>query len=189
MKIPPRTVTDQYLARRGEHLDIVFDADLGELVRGHHVVARGIMLGRPVRLSRYGGSPQRDLIRPSGDSSNGGFFQIGQSYDSEMVDEQFTEPGLHYEFVPGLAGGHDLDWYWMLYVTDDVGTEYSDSNGGAFDGSSGGPAAHGIRDLGGQIPPEARRLTIRFEPADSWTPPQPWRRSIDIGLRERRLLG
>jgi hypothetical protein len=49
VKIPPRTATDQYLARRGEHLDIVFDLDLGELVNGHHVVARGIMLGRPAR--------------------------------------------------------------------------------------------------------------------------------------------
>jgi hypothetical protein len=30
----------------GEQLDVVFDLDLGELVEGHHVVARGIMLGR-----------------------------------------------------------------------------------------------------------------------------------------------
>jgi hypothetical protein len=27
-KIPPRTVTDQYLARRGEHPDIVFEQQL-----------------------------------------------------------------------------------------------------------------------------------------------------------------
>jgi hypothetical protein len=147
VKIPPRTVTDQYLARMNEHLDVVFDVDLGELVRGHHVVARGIML-----------------------------------------EDRLTEPELHYEFVPALAGQGGFDWYWMLEVTDDAGTEYSDNNGGAFDGRGAGAASHGTRDLGGQIPPQARRLTIRFEPAEGWTPPEPWRRMIEIDLRERRLL-
>jgi hypothetical protein len=101
---------------------------------------------------------------------------------------RLAEPELHYEFVPGLAGDDGFDWYWMLSVTDDVGTEYSDNNGGAFDGRSGGVASHGTRDLGGQIPPHALRLTIRFAPPHGWTPPEPWRHTIDIDLRERRLL-
>jgi hypothetical protein len=190
VKIPPRTVTDLYLAHRGEHLDVVFDVDLGELVKGHHVVARGIMLGRTVRVPRYGTSPLRDLVQCGEDHSNGGgFFRRGEAPEPVAVEERLTEPELHYEFVPGLAAETGFDWYWMLSVTDDVGTEYSDSNGGAFDGRSGGPASHGTRDLGGQIPPQARRLTIRFRPAGSWIPPGPWRRTIDIDLRERRLLG
>jgi hypothetical protein len=190
VKIPPRTVTDQYLARRGEHLDVVFDVDLGELVKGHRVVARGIMLGRPARVPRRGASPLRDLVRCGEDPSNGGgFFRRGEAPEPAMMQDRLTEAELHYEFVPGLAEERGLDWYWMLGVTDDVGTGYSDSNGGAFDGRSGGPASHGTRDLGGQIPPQARRLTIRFRPAESWNPPGPWRRTISIDLRERRLLG
>jgi hypothetical protein len=88
--------------------------------------------------------------------------------------------------VPGLAEEPGFDWYWMLDMTHDVGTEYS--NGGTFDGRSGGAASHGTRDLGGQIPPQAQRLTIRFRPAQGWIPPGRWRRTIDIDLRERRLL-
>jgi hypothetical protein len=41
--LPPRTATDAYLADRAEELDFEFDVDLGELVEGHRVVARGIM--------------------------------------------------------------------------------------------------------------------------------------------------
>ena len=41
--LPPRTATDAYLAEIGETLDIEFDVDLGELVEGHRVVARGIL--------------------------------------------------------------------------------------------------------------------------------------------------
>ncbi|MEU4515761.1 hypothetical protein AB0G05_40235 [Nonomuraea wenchangensis] len=45
-RIPPRTATDAYFARMGggRRLDIVFDIDLGELLDGHHVVARGLEL-------------------------------------------------------------------------------------------------------------------------------------------------
>jgi hypothetical protein len=74
-------------------------------------------------------------------------------------------------------------WYWMLSAFDDAGTEYSVNNLGAFDGSSGGAATHGSR----QMPPHARRLTIRFEPAAGWTPLEPWRRQIVIDLHEKRL--
>jgi len=50
MTIPERTATDNYLTRAGLELDIAFDVDLGELVRGHHVVAGGIMFGQLVRV-------------------------------------------------------------------------------------------------------------------------------------------
>lgn len=188
--MPPRTATDQYLARAGKHLDIAFNKDLGELVRDHHVVARGIMLGRPVQVPRYDPARIRDVLRSNGGPGcTDGFFENGEVPEPAAVAEWLSEPVLHYEFVPGMTSQDGFDWYWMLQVTDDVGTEYSNSNGGAFDGRSGKAASHGTRDLGGQIPARARRLTIRFEPASGWTPPQPWCRTIDIDLRERRLLG
>src|SRR5690348_13741163 len=40
-----------------------------------------------------------------------------------------------------------------------VGTEYDDSNSGAF-GERGGEASHGTRDIGGVIPASATRLTL-----------------------------
>ncbi|WP_336214906.1 hypothetical protein [Nonomuraea sp. LPB2021202275-12-8] len=44
IRIPPRTATDAYFAKMSgsRRLDIVFDIDLGELLEGHHVVARGL---------------------------------------------------------------------------------------------------------------------------------------------------
>jgi hypothetical protein len=47
VEVPPRDVTDQYLASMNKHLEIVCDIDLGELVEGHHVVVRGIRFGDP----------------------------------------------------------------------------------------------------------------------------------------------
>src|SRR5476651_2512015 len=35
-----RTPTALYLAPMGRHLDVVLDVELGELIEGHHVVAR-----------------------------------------------------------------------------------------------------------------------------------------------------
>jgi hypothetical protein len=56
----------------------------------------------------------------------------------------------------------------MLHASDDLGTPYRDDNGGGFD-QWGGPAAHGLRDLGGVIPPAARLLTIDFRPPETWS--------------------
>ena len=78
MKIPRRTVTDAYLARRGAQLDIAFDLDLGELTRGHHIVARGIMLGRPVRVPKRDPAQLRALMDAADDPNNGGGFTAGQ---------------------------------------------------------------------------------------------------------------
>jgi hypothetical protein len=45
-------------------------------------------------------------------------------------------------------------------------------NGGAFDtATTGQPASHGTRDLGGQVPPQATRLSLRFQPAEDFGPP------------------
>ncbi|MEU5868890.1 hypothetical protein ABZ815_47525 [Nonomuraea sp. NPDC047529] len=145
ISIPPRTATDAYFARwdGSRRLDLAFDLDLGELLEGHHVVARGLEL-----------------------SDGGGM--------------------LHYEFVPGLREDETdskgpFFWYWMLSTEDDLGTDYSGDNNGAYD-SKGGRAAHGSRHLGGVVPPSARRLRVTFRPAEGWTPPGPWCRELDVTL-------
>ncbi|MEW9551158.1 hypothetical protein [Nonomuraea sp. NPDC050783] len=55
ISIPPRTATDAYLARMGgtRRLDLVFDIDLGELLEGHHVVARGLELPEGEGMLHY----------------------------------------------------------------------------------------------------------------------------------------
>jgi hypothetical protein len=133
------------------------------------------------------------LAASAGDTDNGGGFFVSRGVaptgEREVV---LTEPALHYEFVPGLdeaspheAGG--FGWCWMQSASDDIGTEYSDNNG-AFDSTSGGAATHCSRDIGGQIQPDARRLTIQFEPVEGWTPPGPWRCQIVVDLQDKRLV-
>jgi hypothetical protein len=150
--IPPREATDRYFEQAsgdGRVLAIAFDVDIGELVEGHHVVARGIERG------------------PNG-------------------------ARLHYEFVPAISGSNPdvkgpFFWYWSLSAADDAGTSYADSDSGAFDGRSGGEASHGERDLGGEVPASATRLTLRFGPAPQFEPPSGWRRHLVIDL-ERGLV-
>ena len=104
MNIPPRTATDSYLAGMGLQLDIAFDVDLGELAKGHHIVARGIMSGRAVRMPRYDPGQIRALMRRGDDPGNGGgFFKRGEGPQPDSWEERFTEAELHYEIVPGLS--------------------------------------------------------------------------------------
>jgi hypothetical protein len=134
VKVPSRAVTDQYLARMGKELDIVFDADLGELVPGHHIVARGIMLGRPAGPAVPAPGPLRDPARRAGDAASGGA-SCRRAGIPEVTEDQLTDPELHYEFGPALGHDVSLNWHWKLRVTDDAGTGYSNSNSGAFDGA------------------------------------------------------
>jgi hypothetical protein len=191
--LPERTATEDYLARMGERLDVVFDVDLGELARGHHVVARGLALGRSVPAPRFDRDELRRLISGGSDPANGGgFFGRKADHGPDAEEHVHTEAELHYEFVPRINQGRGrLDLmavYWGVYASDDVGTAYNDYNTGAFDGASTGPTTHGSRDLGGQVPPEATRLTLTFKPASGWKPPEPWRRDLVIDLVNRRLV-
>ena len=104
--------------------------------------------------------------------------------DKEIVATRIEESELHYEFVPGLVPRrHEpFYWYWMLKVTDDLGTLYRDDNGGARGPYEGGPATHATRDLGAHIPDAATQLTIRFTPVYGWQPPDPWCRQLDLNL-------
>ena len=102
---------------------------------------------------------------------------------------------LHYEFVPGMTddrmreGEGNFWWLWLLHVADDLGTQYSDDNGGAFDTRRGGPATHGARDLGGKVPPAATRLELTFEPTPGWNPPAAVVRRATVDLHRRTIAG
>jgi len=123
--------TDEHLFLTGRTLDIVFDVDLGELVKDRHVIVRGITLGGSSRRLMSG-----DLVP--------------------------TQAELHYEFVPGATEewADQNEWWWTLSVADDTNSECGRDNFGSFDSSSGGASTAGTRQLGGQIPQDARRLTI-----------------------------
>ena len=181
----------------GRRLDIEFDLDVGELVNGHRVLLRGIELSRPVQIERWRRDSElrakermEHRRKAAGDNVMDYFSIVGplSDHDREVVEIGWTEPELHYEFIPALHPHERLYkgenyWYWMLHCTDDVGTQYLDHNNGSV-GTS-----HGERDLGGQIPPEAHRLFIEFKPPSGWEPPEPWCRRVTIDLVERPLLG
>jgi len=101
------------------------------------------------------------------------------------IQEEAEGASLHYEFVPGItrtaSEGRPFFWYWMLYATDDIGTQYEDYNSGAVS-EEGGAASHGTRDIGGLIPSGATQLTLRFEPAASWAHPGKHVRELVIDL-------
>ena len=141
--------------------------DLGELAEGHHIIARGIDFGRQVDVHRWEQEMQRDLeeriaeeMRAEAEGGNvGGSFQaFGRRTltkgEQEIVGTRDLESELHYEFVPGLRRDEGFDWYWMLQTFDDVGTSYSDSNGGTRGPATSGPATHATRAL--------RRVDSRF---------------------------
>jgi hypothetical protein len=84
--------------------------------------------------------------------------------------------------------GGPFYWYWMLQVSDDIGTPYADSNNGTRGPSTGGPATHATRDLGARVPDEATRLMIAIRPASGWLPPAPWVRELKIDLRLQTVI-
>jgi hypothetical protein len=59
----PRTATSDYLSANQRQLDIVFDLDLGELMPGHHVVARGIERSRSFTSPGAGRQPSVSVDR------------------------------------------------------------------------------------------------------------------------------
>lgn len=195
VEIPPRTATDNHLQRMGRSLDISFDIDLGELVRGHHVLLRGIELGRPMNVRRWQQEFEAERERNRPDEDGQMFTSTTRwlsSEDMEVVGTRLSEPQLHHEFVPGLTKEEEIAdhffWYWMLHVSDDVGTRYRDDNGGTRGPAEGGSATHATRDLGGDIPDSASRLMINFEPPSGWEPTEPWRNQLLIDLTKRCVI-
>jgi hypothetical protein len=179
-----RSAMDGYLEQQGIRLDIVFDTDLGELVRGHHVVARGIYLGRPTDLHKWQADMEAAPWRAP--------MTVGSQRDWTVVGTHPPMAELFYEFIPGLKSWEeDIEpnfWYWMLHTSDDQGTVYSDANNGTRQEPNGGPATHATRDLGGHLPAGASRLVIDIEPPRRWKPPEPWRRQLVIDLQHHQLI-
>jgi hypothetical protein len=155
MEGPDRHDASRRMARTGGRIDVCFDIDLGELINGHHVVARGI--------ERW--------LRP-------------------MPPAPPEEPGafLHFDFVPGLkeaeeeSKGFQFD-IWRLTADDDKGAPYGRSGySGCFELPVGTAVTRGYMSFGAEIPEGAARLTLRFEPAAGWTPPEPWVHKLVVDL-------
>ena len=197
MEIPPRDATDGAVGPSGRHLDIIFDVDLGELVDGHRVIVRGIEHRREEEVPDLTTQIRERLAARMREGANALEINVQwlepdalTSIETKVV---FTSAALHFEFVPGLHESEQKEkgpffWHWTLQCSDDVGTVYDHDNGGAFDPRGGGTASHGMRDLGGQIPGHAGRLTIDFEPAEAWHPQRPWRHQLVVDLREGRVI-
>jgi hypothetical protein len=168
VEIPDRTVTDRYMSDSGRTLDYSFDVDLGELIPGHRVVARGIGQAPMVPSSDHADLPQHVI-------------------DQVKLENQTPRDQVHFEHVPGLTRQSPTP-DWSFTVSDDVDTKYSGVDEGAYDGHSGGVATHAYRELGGKIPPSATTLTLHFVPGYNkamveWHPPEPWTRELVIDLR------
>jgi hypothetical protein len=164
--IPDRTATDRYVEGNRRTLDYTFDVDLGELIPGHHVIARGIGRAPKSSIPRSADLPQ-DLM------------------DEIERNDRIPRDQVHFEHVPGLTQ-ESITPDWCFTVSDDIGTPYSGVDEGAYDGHSGGTATHAVRELGGKIPPDAAQLTLHLIPGydgtHQWTPPEPWRRELVIDL-------
>jgi hypothetical protein len=183
-------------------MDIPLDIDLGELIPGHHVVLTGIDLGETVDVPRFRAEIEAKvaerLAKMSRSEVPGG---LGVSvswrrltpHDLEPVGTRKMEPSLHYKFIPGIEPSEEerdgaFFWYWMLSVSDDVGTHYRDDHGGTKEQAAGGAATTATRDIGGHIPAEASRLLLGFTPPGRWKPPEPWPRELQIDLMHRRVI-
>ena len=172
VEVPNRTATDRYVQLSGRKLDHMFDIDLGELIPGHHVIARGI------------GPAPKSSIPESAD--------VPQNLIDEIErGDRIPRDQIHFEHVPGLTqNGVTPDW--SFTVSDDVGTPYSGVDEGAYDGHSGGTATvprSRTRGKGSQA--DATRLTLRLVPGydgtgHQWRPPEPWNRDVKIDLRTGR---
>jgi len=168
VNLPDRSATDRYVTASGQALDYSFDVDLGELMPGYHVVARGVGQVPKVSIPDDAGLPQ-DII------------------DRVEEDNRTPRDQVHFEHVPGLTRESVIPG-WSLTVSDDVGTEYSGVDAGAYDGLSGGATTHAVREIGGKVPIQATKLTLHFVPGHdmtgrAWHPPEPWIRELVIDLR------
>jgi hypothetical protein len=124
-----------------------FDVDCGELVPGHHFIARG--LGGPFRL-------------PIPDDWDGDIAEYEHMLEYE---EAGGYPGftLEYELVPGVAAGPaGKDFFRYLVGVSyaaDVKLPWWPNDGGVIAPFEGGDATHGARG-DWPLPPDAKVLTF-----------------------------
>jgi hypothetical protein len=141
-EVPPRGAVFS-----GRPMMLVFDVDCGELVAGHHFIARG--LGGPFRLP----------IPADWDGDSADYEQMLQ------FEEAGGYPGftLEYEFVPGVsaveAGGNFFRYLVGVSYDADAKLPWWPSDGGAIAPFEGGDATHGFRG-DWPLPPDAAVLTF-----------------------------
>jgi hypothetical protein len=125
-----------------------FDVDCGELIPGHHFVARG--LGGPFHMSTL---DHWDGEIPE-DESQLLEFEAAGGYPA------FT---LEYELVPGVsaaeASGNFFRYLVGIAYTADVELPWYPNDGGAIAPFEGGAATHGFRG-DWPLPPDATILTF-----------------------------
>jgi hypothetical protein len=126
---------------------LVFDVDCGELIAGHHFIARG--LGGPFRLP----------IPADWDGDSAEYEQMLE------FEEAGGYPGfsLEYELVPGVeeagAGGNFFRYLVGVSYNADAELPWSPNDGGAIAPFEGGAATHGSRG-DWPLPPGATTLTF-----------------------------
>ena len=127
-EVPPRGA-----AFNGRPMILSFDVDCGELIPGHHFIARG--LGGPFRL-------------PIPDDWDGDVAAYEQML---KFQEAGGYPGftLEYELVPGVsadeAGGNFFRYLVGICYYADVQLPWWPNDGGAIAPFEGGDATHGFR--------------------------------------------
>jgi hypothetical protein len=147
-EVPPRGAVFNDLP-----MMLVFDVDCGELVPGHHFIARG--LGGPLRLP----------IPDDWDGDSAGYEQMLQ------FERAGGYPGfsLEYELVPGVsaaeAGGDFFRFLVGVSYTADVELPWQPNDGGALAPFAGGDTTHGSRG-DWPLPPDATVLTFSLAGID-----------------------
>jgi hypothetical protein len=164
-------------ATPGGRIEVTFEIDLGELIPGHHVIARGLERGHIEYPEVVEPSDSKHVEPPN-------FY--GNSGPVHPVAPRLREwkPALHFDVVPDLLLDEEgASWFesyvWGCTAEDDVGTNYGDGN---YD-SSISEGGQGYLDLRAQIPESATLLTLRFQPPTDWTPPEPWVSGLEIDLQ------
>ncbi|GAA4956590.1 hypothetical protein HD597_001734 [Nonomuraea thailandensis] len=105
LRIPPRTATDAYFAAMGgsRRLDLVFDIDLGDLVEGHRVVARGMEMLDSGGVLHYEFVPG---VRPYETEVKGPFFWYWMLSTEDDQDTPYRDDNMGAFDPGGEAAAH-----------------------------------------------------------------------------------
>jgi len=190
MSIPPR---DPALA--GRRMLVTFDVDCGELIPGHHFVARGLStaeIPHPDDLADLD-RERLESIRGRGPGvhsvmvriPDGGFTDDDESVEAQTwrrwrIRDQRIKAArkvagfdFEYELVPGLTEHEIEDEGWFAFLVDveyaaDQPLPWDVSDGGAIAPALGGASTHGSRGSW-PIPDGARTLNFSITGIDPQT--------------------
>lgn len=170
MTVPPPGAEVQHRS-----ISIRFDVDCGELVPGHHFIARGVSfeemvspeammnIKRPYNPESVEREPNRSYIHtvvvpeggfPDGDASDDAKrWRSWRRLEAQIaVAPKVRGVCLHYELAPGIPASADADdhFEWFRYL---VGVEFhsdiplptDDDDGGVMEPATGGPTTYGKR--------------------------------------------